>query len=70
MFVTYQRKRKMLNENQQELKYIVKVNGKVRTVALPKTLAEAAVQNLPESEQGIAVIVPVTDEGQELLLEN
>lgn len=60
----------MLNENQQEIKYVVKVNGKIRTAALPKTLAEAAVQNLPESEQGIAQIVPVTDKGQELLLEN
>ena len=69
MFVTCQGK-KMLNENQEELKYIVKVNGKVRTVALPKTLAEAAVLNLPESEQELAKIVPVTDEGQELLLEN
>ncbi len=70
MFVTYRRKKKMLNENQQELKYVVKVNGKIRSLALPKTLAEAAVQNLPESEQGIAKIVPVTDDGQELLLEN
>jgi len=69
MFVTYQGK-KMLNENQEELKYIVKVNGKVRTAALPKTLAEAAVLNLPESEQELAKIVPVTDGGQELLLEN
>lgn len=58
----------MLNENQVELKYVVKVNGKARTVALPKTLAEAAIQNLPEDERGIALLVPVTENGQELLL--
>ena len=60
----------MLNENQQELKYVVKVNGKVRTAPLLRTLAEAAVQNLPEDERSIALLVPVTEGGQELLLEN
>ena len=58
----------MLNENEIELKYIVKVNGQARTVALPKTLAEAAIQNLPEAERGLAKLVPVTENGQELLL--
>ena len=60
----------MLNENEQELKYVVKVNGKIRTKPLLRTLAEAAVSNLPEDERSIAVLVPVTDGGKELLLEN
>ena len=60
----------MLNENEQELKYVVKVNGKVRTKPLLRTLAEADVSNLPEDERSLAVLVPVTDGGQELLLEN
>ena len=58
----------MLNENQSEMKFVVKVNGQARTAALPKTLAEAAIQNLPEAERGLAQLVPVTDSGQELLL--
>lgn len=58
----------MLNENQTEMKFVVKVNGQARTAALPRTLAEAAIQNLPESERALAQLVPVTDNGQELLL--
>lgn len=58
----------MLNENSSELKYIVKVNGQTRTAALPKTLAEAALQNLPVNERSLAQLVPVTDGGQEILL--
>ena len=60
----------MLNENKQEFKYVVKVNGQVRTAPLLRTLAEAAIQNLPESERAAAQLVPVTESGQELLLEN
>lgn len=59
----------MLNENQQELKFIVKVNGQIRTAPLLRMLAEAAVQNLPEHERAIATLVPATEDGQELLLE-
>jgi hypothetical protein len=59
----------MLNENQ-ELKYVVKVNGKVRTAPLLKNLAEAAIQNLPENERALAELVAVTNTGQELLLES
>lgn len=58
----------MLNENQTELKYVIKVNGKVRTVPLLRQLAEDALQNLPEDERVIAELVPVTSGGQELLL--
>jgi len=60
----------MLNENEKELKYVVKVNGQVRTTPLLRTLAEAAIQNLPEEERTLAVLVPVTERGQELLLES
>ena len=59
----------MLNENSQELKYVVKVNGQVRTAPLLKALAEAAVQNLPVEERALAELVAVTGTGQELLLE-
>ena len=52
------------------IKFVVKVNGQVRTSPLPQTLAEAAIQNLPESERASAIIVPVTEGGQELLLES
>ena len=58
----------MLNENETELKYIVKVNGQVRTAPLVKQLAETALQSLPENEKAIAELVPVTAGGQELLL--
>lgn len=52
------------------LKYVVKVNGQVRTSPLPQTLAEAAIQNLPENERATAVLVLVTENGKELLLES
>ena len=58
----------MLNENDTELKYVIKVNGQVRTAPLLKQLAETALQNLPENEREIAQLVPVTDSGKELLL--
>lgn len=60
----------MLNENHQELKYIVKVNGKARTSPLIRESALIAVQNLPLDERPLAELVLVTDSGQELLLEN
>ena len=58
----------MLNENKEELKYVIKVNGQIRTAPLLKQLAEAALQNLPESEREIAELVAVTWGGKELLL--
>ena len=58
----------MINENKNELKYVIKVNGQIRTAPLLKQLAEDALQNLPESERTIAELVPVTASGQELLL--
>lgn len=58
----------MLNENKEELKYVIKVNGQIRTVPLLRQLAEDALQNLPESEREIAELVAVTAAGKELLL--
>ncbi len=60
----------MLNENQKELKYIVKVQGKARTSPLIRESALLAVQNLPIDERPLAELVLVTDTGQELLLES
>jgi hypothetical protein len=59
----------MLNEKE-EFKYVVKVNGQVRTAPLLRSLAETAIQNLPENERSIAELVLVTTNGKELLLEN
>jgi hypothetical protein len=58
----------MINENNNEMKFVIKVNGQVRTKPLLRTLAETALQNLPEDERVVAEIVPVTSSGQELLL--
>lgn len=58
----------MLNENNPEPKYIIKVNGQVRTTPLPRTLAENAIQQLPENERPLAEIVPVANDGKEILL--
>lgn len=58
----------MINETETEMKFVIKVNGQVRTKPLLRTLAETALQNLPEEERSVAEIVPVTPSGQELLL--
>lgn len=53
----------------EQVKYVVKVNGRI--VSVPFTsrhLAEGHISHLPESQQGIAEIVPVTDKGREILL--
>jgi hypothetical protein len=58
----------MLNETNEEMKFVIKVNGQARSKPLIRTLAEQALQNLPEDERVIAELVPVTPGGQELLL--
>lgn len=59
----------LLTDNQHETKFVVKVNGKVRTTPLAsRSLAESAIQNLPLEEQAVAKIVPITEDGQEILL--
>lgn len=51
----------------EEVKYVVKVNGVVRTAPLRKVLAEATIATLPVDEQPLAELVPVTSDGQEIL---
>jgi hypothetical protein len=51
-----------------EIKYVVKVNGQVRSAPLPRALAESFMQNLPVTEQSHAQLVPATSGGQEILL--
>jgi len=59
----------LLNSGDQtEVKYVVKVQGTVRSAPLPRHLAETFVGSLPVEEQGIAQIVPTTSGGQEILL--
>jgi len=57
----------MINENN-EVKYVVKVNGAVVSIEFPsQALAEAAIANLPTDQQSLAEVVPVSN-GQEILL--
>lgn len=52
-----------------EVKYVVKVNGV--TVSVPFTsrmIAEQHIANLPADQQPIAEVVPVTENGQQVLL--
>lgn len=59
----------LLTDTQQgDVKWVVKVNGVIRTAPLAKTLAEAAIANLPIEEQSQAEVVAVTTGGQEILL--
>lgn len=59
----------LLTDTQQgEVKYVVKVRGQVRTAPLTRALAESQVNSLPLEEQPLAEIVPVTTNGQEILL--
>lgn len=50
------------------MKYVIKVRGQVRSSPLPRSLAEAAMANLPVDERTIAELVPITTDGRELLL--
>jgi hypothetical protein len=59
----------MLINEMDQLKYVIKVNG--TTVSIPfatKMLAEQFIASLPKEQQPIAEVVPVTNEGKELLL--
>lgn len=56
-----------ISEN--ETRYAVKVNGKVVTQPFTtQTLAEHALYNLPEDQRQTAQVVPVTQDGKEILL--
>lgn len=51
-----------------EVKYVVKVNGVVKTAPLTKSLAESTIATLPLTDQPLAELVAVTSGGQEILL--
>jgi len=51
------------------LKYVIKVNGIVVSIPFQsQTQAQNAITNLSESQQSIATVVPVTENGQEVLM--
>lgn len=57
-------------ENNAQLKYVIKVNGKaVSKPFLSEAQALQHVVNLPQDQQPLAEVVPVTDDGKTLLLE-
>jgi len=57
-----------LNEDT-PLRYVIKINGVVVSIPFTsKLLAEGHIQNLPLEQQPIAEVVPVDDQGRELLL--
>jgi hypothetical protein len=49
-------------------KYNVVVNGSVKRFNVPKSVAEHYIISLDEHAQAHAKLVPVTDEGKEILL--
>jgi len=52
----------------QEVKYVIKVHGKVVSVPfVTHQLAEAQVAHLSVDQQPFAEIVPITSEGKEIL---
>ncbi len=58
---------KLINE-QEQVRYVIKING--QTVSVPfasKMLAEQHIGNLPQDQQLLAEIVPVTDNGKQIL---
>ena len=58
---------KLINE-QEQVRYVIKVNG--QTVSVPfatRPLAEAHLGNLPQDQQIIAEIVPVTEDNKQIL---
>jgi len=50
-------------------RFVVKVNGSaVSTPLVSRQAAENFIQQLSECQQGAAIVVPVTNNGQEILL--
>ena len=60
---------KLINENKQ-LKYRIIVNGKVINECLTKEIANSTILTLPVELQEHAMIIPVTDEGKQILNES
>lgn len=57
-------------ENNTDLKYVIKLNGEI--VSKPFVSESQAlhyISNLPQSQQPLAEVVPVTPDGKTLLLE-
>lgn len=51
-----------------ETKYVVKVNGQTMSPPrLTRQMAQDDIKHLSEAHQAIAVVVPVTQEGKEIL---
>lgn len=57
-----------LISEEQTVKYQVKLHGQVLTEAPSKQLAEQFVMTLGQDQQREAVVVPVTEGGQQVLL--
>lgn len=59
----------LLNDNENELRYVVMVHGQPYGPKYPSPeAATAAIAMLSEAHQSIAEIVPVTESGNQLLL--
>jgi len=50
-----------------EQKYIIKVNGSPVSAPLSKPLAEEQIKKLHPNQQNLAELVPVQDDGKEML---
>ena len=57
----------LMNE-EQTVKFQVKLNGQVLTEAPSRQLAEQLIMTLGESQRNEAVVAPVTDGGHQVLL--
>lgn len=55
-----------LNEN--SVKYKVVVGGRTLTEGVSRTQAEILVSNLSEQDRTIASVIPITDNGNQVLL--
>jgi hypothetical protein len=70
MYVTFQENKmdKIIREDQ-EVRYVVRVNGaEVSPRYTTPQAADAAIQLLSEAHQSIAEVVPITMSGQQVLL--
>lgn len=57
-----------LISEEQTVKYQVKLNGTILTEAPSQILAEQFIMTLAKKQQSEAVVVPVTESGQQILL--
>lgn len=59
---------KTLISEEQTVKYQVKLKGQVLTEAPSQVLAEQFIMTLAKEQQSEAIVVPVTEGGQQVLL--